>query len=74
MDALILCVHIMDEHRFQRIREVTGLTDVMDIVHKFLNREVEHEQLKSASKEAEAKLEAIREEYPILAVYVDFRG
>eukprot|EP00452_MALV-II_sp_L67-6_P000127 gene127-122_t len=51
------------EDGFQRIREVTGLTDVMDIVHKFLNREVEHEQLKNASKEAEAKLEAIREEY-----------
>merc|ERR1719272_1834320 len=31
---------------FQKIREVTGLTDVMDIVHKFLNRDVEHEQLK----------------------------
>merc|ERR1719201_2586490 len=36
------------ENGFQKIREVTGLADVMDIVHKFLNREVEHEQLKSS--------------------------
>ena len=42
------------EDGFQKIREVTGLSDVMDIVHKFLNRDVEHEQLKSAVNEAEA--------------------
>jgi hypothetical protein len=35
----------------------------MDIVHKFLNRDVEHEQLKTAVKEAESKLESLREEY-----------
>merc|ERR1719160_353349 len=51
------------EDGFQKIREVTGLTDVMDIVHKFLNRDVEHEQLKSSVKEAEARLEALREEF-----------
>merc|ERR1719420_2665613 len=51
------------EDGFQKIREVTGLTDVMDIVHKFLNRDVEHEQLKSAVKEAETKLESLREEF-----------
>merc|ERR1719311_872932 len=51
------------EDGFQRIREVTGLTDVMDIVHKFLNRDVEHEQLKNAVKEAESKLEGLREEF-----------
>jgi hypothetical protein len=51
------------EDGFQKIREVTGLTDVMDIVHKFLNRDVEHEQLKNAVKEAETKLEALREEF-----------
>merc|ERR1719169_92773 len=53
------------EDGFQKIREVTGLTDVMDIVHKFLNRDVEHEQLKSSVKEAEARLEALREEFDI---------
>jgi hypothetical protein len=51
------------EDGFQRIREVTGLTDVMDIVHKFLNRDVEHEQLKSSVKEAEVRLETLREQY-----------
>merc|ERR1712100_476192 len=51
------------EDGFQKIREVTGLTDVMDIVHKFLNRDVEHEQLKSSVKEAETKLEALREDF-----------
>merc|ERR1719181_2535023 len=51
------------EEGFQRIREVTGLTDVMDIVHKFLNREVEHEQLKNSVKESEARLEALREQF-----------
>merc|ERR1712093_304333 len=51
------------EDGFQKIREVTGLTDVMDIVHKFLNRDVEHEQLKNAVKEAETKLEALRDEF-----------
>merc|ERR1719421_2686717 len=51
------------EDGFQKIREVTGLTDVMDIVHKFLNRDVEHEQLKGAVKEAEARLDGLREEF-----------
>jgi hypothetical protein len=51
------------EDGFQKIREVTGLTDVMDIVHKFLNRDVEHEQLKTAVKDAEARLEVLRDEF-----------
>ncbi|CAE7456428.1 Lipase [Symbiodinium natans] len=50
------------EDGFQRIREVTGLTDVMDIVHKFLNRDVEHEQLRNTVREAEARLHQLREE------------
>jgi len=51
------------EDGFQKIREVTGLTDVMDIVHKFLNREVEQEQLKTSVKDAEARLETLRDQY-----------
>eukprot|EP00438_Fugacium_kawagutii_P019590 Skav228914 [mRNA] locus=scaffold2504:52236:66837:+ [translate_table: standard] len=31
------------EDNFQKIRDVTGLADVMDIVHKFLNRDVEQD-------------------------------
>jgi len=53
----------LTEEGFQRIREVTGLGDVMDIVHKFLNRDVEQEQLKSSVKEAEARLDQLREQY-----------
>jgi len=49
------------EDGFQKIREVTGLTDVMDIVHKFLNRDMEHEQLRNAAREAETKLHGLRE-------------
>merc|ERR1719335_1719881 len=48
------------ENGFQKIREVTGLADVMDIVHKFLNREVEHEQLRGSVKESELRLDALR--------------
>merc|ERR1719161_1850153 len=59
------------EDGFQKIREVTGLTDVMDIVHKFLNRDVEHEQLKSSVKEAESKLEGLREEFERFKTHSD---
>jgi len=51
------------EDGFQKIREVTGLTDVMDIVHKFLNRDVEQEQLRSSVKDAEVRLEALRQDF-----------
>jgi len=59
------------EDGFQKIREVTGLTDVMDIVHKFLNRDVEHEQLKSSVKEAEMRLETLREQFEKLKSSTD---
>lgn len=49
------------EDGFQKIREVTGLTDVMDIVHKFLNRDVEHGQLRASVREAEVRLMSLRE-------------
>jgi len=51
------------EDGFQKIREVTGLADVMDIVHKFLNRDVEHEQLKTSVKDAELRLEILRQDF-----------
>eukprot|EP00405_Crypthecodinium_cohnii_P032219 CAMPEP_0206520126 /NCGR_PEP_ID=MMETSP0324_2-20121206/65588_1 /ASSEMBLY_ACC=CAM_ASM_000836 /TAXON_ID=2866 /ORGANISM="Crypthecodinium cohnii, Strain Seligo" /LENGTH=295 /DNA_ID=CAMNT_0054013813 /DNA_START=30 /DNA_END=914 /DNA_ORIENTATION=+ len=35
----------------------------LDIVHKFLNRDVEHEQLKSSVKEAEVRLETLRDQF-----------
>merc|ERR1712060_544747 len=51
------------EDGFQKIREVTGLADVMDIVHKFLNRDVEHEQLKGSVKDAEVRLDILRQDF-----------
>jgi len=51
------------ENGFQQIRDVTGLADVMDIVHKFLNRDVEHEQLKTSVKDAEVRLEALQQDF-----------
>lgn len=51
------------EDGFQKIRDVTGLADVMDIVHKFLNRDVEHEQLKSSVKNAELQLESLQRDF-----------
>jgi len=54
------------EDGFQRIRDVTGLGDVMDIVHKFLNRDVEHEQLKGSVKDAEVRLENLRQDLEVL--------
>merc|ERR1719198_2615051 len=51
------------ENGFQKIRDVTGLADVMDIVHKFLNREVEHEQLRGSVKDSEVRLEALRQDF-----------
>ncbi|CAD7958736.1 unnamed protein product, partial [Amoebophrya sp. A120] len=50
------------EEGFQKIRELTGLTDVMEIVHRLLDRDLDQVQLKSAVQEAEAKLEAKNEE------------
>lgn len=54
------------EENFHRIREVTGLSDVMLIVHKFLNREEEHKQLDGSSKEAMVHLEKLRQDYEAL--------
>ncbi|ESS31232.1 hypothetical protein TGVEG_215320 [Toxoplasma gondii VEG] len=46
------------EDTFQKIREATGLDDVMDIVQKFLNKDVEHGQLQQLAAAAEARFEA----------------
>jgi hypothetical protein len=51
------------EDGFEKIRYVTGLADVMDIVHKFLNRDVESEQLRTSVKDAEVRLEALKQDY-----------
>ncbi|XP_026190868.1 uncharacterized protein LOC34620856 [Cyclospora cayetanensis] len=47
------------EDTFQKIREATGLVDVMEIVSKFLNRDSENQKLKQLAVEAERNLEAL---------------
>ncbi|OEH74387.1 hypothetical protein cyc_04308 [Cyclospora cayetanensis] len=51
------------EDTFQKIREATGLVDVMEIVSKFLNRDSENQKLKQLAVEAERNLEGSRKEY-----------
>lgn len=50
------------EDSFQNIKEVTGLKYVMDIVHKFLTKDVEVEQLKKQVQDTELRLERLRKE------------
>lgn len=49
------------ENGFQRIREVTGLTEVIDIVQKFQNGENEHDTLCQTVRETEVRLHNLRE-------------
>lgn len=56
------------EDSFQKIRTATGLTDVQDIVHKFLTREQTYSQLLMAVSENERKIDILKrenEEYTI---------
>eukprot|EP00744_Colponema_vietnamica_P001387 GILI01002296.1.p1 GENE.GILI01002296.1~~GILI01002296.1.p1 ORF type:complete len:652 (+),score=208.26 GILI01002296.1:111-2066(+) len=50
------------EDAFQKIRQATGLTDVNEIVHKFLTREQTYNQLLTAVADAEAKIESLKQE------------
>lgn len=50
------------EDNFQKIKEVTGLQNVMDIVHKFLTKDAEAEQLQRQVHEAEQRLERLRKD------------
>ena len=50
------------EDAFQKIRAATGLTDVQDIVHKFLTREQTYSQLLVAVAENERKIDLLKKE------------
>lgn len=50
------------EDAFQKIRAATGLTDVQDIVHKFLTREQTYSQLLVAVAENERKIDMLKKE------------
>ena len=48
------------EDAFQKIRASTGLTDVQEIVHKFLTREQTYSQLLMAVSDNERKIDNLR--------------
>ena len=48
------------EEAFQKIRTDTGITDVQEIVHKFLSREQTYAQLLRAVSEHEQRLEVLK--------------
>jgi hypothetical protein len=50
------------EDAFQKIRASTGLTDVQEIVHKFLTREQTYSQLLMAVSDNERKIDNLRRE------------
>eukprot|EP00920_Eleutheroschizon_duboscqi_P012558 GHVT01029838.1.p1 GENE.GHVT01029838.1~~GHVT01029838.1.p1 ORF type:complete len:404 (+),score=90.65 GHVT01029838.1:544-1755(+) len=62
------------EESFQKIRRATGLTDVMDIVFRFLNRDVDQQHLQEAAEEARLKLERIREHWREVAATTTCRA
>lgn len=51
------------EDAFQKIRAATGLTDVQDIVHKFLTREQTYSQLLMAVADNERKIDLLKKEH-----------
>ena len=50
------------EDAFQKIRSSTGLTDVQEIVHKFLTREQTYSQLLMSVSDNERKIDNLRRE------------
>jgi hypothetical protein len=52
--------HAYVEEAFQKIRTATGLSDVNEIVHRFLSREQTYSQLLMAVSENERKIDNLR--------------
>ena len=52
--------HAYVEEAFQKIRTATGLSDVNEIVHRFLTREQTYSQLLMAVSENERKIDNLR--------------
>jgi hypothetical protein len=55
--------HSYIEDAFQKIRTATGLSDVNEIVHRFLTREQTYSQLLMAVSENERKIDNLRVEH-----------
>jgi hypothetical protein len=57
--------HMFVEDAFQKIRTATGLSDVNEIVHRFLTREQTYSELLMAVSENERKIENLRKDHEI---------
>ena len=57
--------HFYVEDAFQKIRTATGLSDVNEIVHRFLTREQTYSELLMAVSENERKIENLRHDHEI---------
>ena len=59
------------EAAFRKIKESTGVSDVNEVIQKFLTQEQTHDNLVSMTKEAQARIEALGEERQSTKVAVD---
>merc|ERR1719382_1003564 len=50
------------ENAFRKIKESTGVSDVNEVIQKFLTQEQTHDNLVNMTKEAQARIEALAEE------------
>ena len=55
--------HYYVEDAFQKIRTATGLSDVNEIVHRFLTREQTYSELLMAVSDNERKIENLRKDH-----------
>ena len=53
------------ENAFQKIRTATGLSDVNEIVHRFLTREQTYSELLMAVSDNERKIENLRRDHEL---------
>ena len=63
--------HVMEEEQkkittyeeaFRKIKDATGVSDVNDVIHKFLTQDETHNNLVVMTKEAQARIDALNEE------------
>merc|ERR1719240_1105505 len=59
------------EQAFRKIKEATGVGDVNEGIQKFLTQKDTEKQLMNATKEAQAKIEALAEERNVMKHQVD---
>ena len=57
--------HMFVEDAFQKIRTATGLSDVNEVVHRFLTREQTYSELLMAVSDNERKIENLRMDHEV---------